>query len=291
MKKSRLLYVIAMIPVMFCASAQVFEADSLLAEYKYSEALNIYMGMNPQSMKAGTAMNAAVAAAQCDRDTLALSYVGVALDADPAYFDERISVTELLQDCRLLPGWDALQEENERRIENAMTGYDIPLRRQLLDIYHSDQNVRGHLIMASRENPVNQDKVARLYAEMIRTDSVNNVRALRILDTQGWISCSKVGAANQALFFVVQHAGADVIDRYIPIFEEAANNGEIPGVLFAKMYDRQLMYAGKPQKYGTQKVRKDADTREMVMWKIEDPANVNAYRKQMGLPPLEDYPL
>ncbi|MDE7375824.1 MAG: hypothetical protein K2N16_03135, partial [Muribaculaceae bacterium] len=74
------------------------------------------------------------------------------------------------------------------------------------------------------------------------------------------------------------------------IFEAAAKDDEIPRGLFAKMYDRQQMYAGKPQRYGTQRVRKDPSTKEMVLWKIEDPDKVNALRKEMNLPPLEGFP-
>lgn len=269
--------------------AAIRRADSLLAGYGYKEALRIYKVVSPRKMTAATAMNAAIAAAQCDEDSVALSYVKVALDIDPTYFDERISVTELLEDCRLLPEWDALQEENERRIEKSMTGYDIPLRRELLDIYHSDQDTRGRWIMAHREKTARHSELAHLCAEMLKTDSVNRVKVLQLLDAHGWIPRSKVGTANQALFFVVQHAGSDIIDRYMPIFEKAAKDGELPKDLYAKMYDRQQMYAGKPQKYGTQRIM-DTDTRQMVLWKIENPASVNLLRWQMGLPPLEGYP-
>lgn len=44
-----------------------------------------------------------------------------------------------------------------------------------------------------------------------------------------------------------------------------------------------------PQRYGTQRVRKDKSTGELVLWTIEDPDKVNALRKEMNLPPLEDY--
>lgn len=269
--------------------AAIRRADSLLAGYRYKEALRIYKGVSPRRMTAATVMNAAIAAAQCDEDSVALSYVKCALDVDSTYFDERVSVTELLEDCRLLPEWDALQEENERRLEKSMTGYDIPLRRQLLEIYHSDQDARGRWIAAHKGKTASQSELARLCAEMLSADSVNRVKVLRLLDAHRWIPRSKVGTANQALFFVVQHAGSDIIDRYMPIFECAANNGELPKDLFAKMYDRQQMYAGKPQRYGTQRVM-DADTRQMVLWRLEDPDNVNLLRREMGLPPLGGYP-
>lgn len=264
-------------------------ADSLLAGYGYKEALGLYRGIPPHRMTPATAMNAAICAAQCDEDRVALSYVKVALDADSMYFDERISVTELLEDCRLLPEWVLLQAENERRIERAKPNCDILLRRQLLEIYHSDQDTRGRWIMAHKEKPTDQSKLARLRTEMLRTDSVNRVKTLRLLDTHGWIPRSKVGTANQALFFVVQHADPAIINRYMPIFEAAATSGELPKNLYAKMYDRQQMYDGKPQRYGTQRVM-DAATRQMVLWRIEDPANVNRLRREMALPPLDGYP-
>lgn len=159
-----------------------------------------------------------------------------------------------------------------------------------MDIYHSDQNPRGHIITISQTNPQDSEALTRYWKEMQVNDSINLARTIQILDSQGWIPKSKVGTANQALFFVIQHAQPEIIDKYIGLFEVAARNNEIPGTLFAKMYDRQLMYAGKPQKYGTQKVRKSPDTKEMVLWKIEDLNNVNDLRKEMGLPPLEEYP-
>ena len=268
-------------------------ADSLLAEFKYPEALHEYLAAHDSiiaQMQSTTAMNAAIAAAQCDRDSLAAELVTQALDADTAFFDERISVTELLEDCRLLPQWDALQNENERRVARTMTNYDIPLRSMLLDIYHSDQNPRGRFFRLFKSDPTNREALDRAWQEIAHTDSVNLARTLELLDVNGWISKTKVGTANQALFFVIQHAEPGVINRYIGLFETAARDNEIPRELFAKMYDRQQMYCGKPQRYGTQRVRKDPSTNEMVLWKLEDAENVNTLRKEMNLPPLEEYP-
>ncbi|MDE6309679.1 MAG: hypothetical protein K2L81_05745, partial [Muribaculaceae bacterium] len=151
-------------------------------------------------------------------------------------------------------------------------------------------NPRGHLLMISKSDPTNQEAISRLWQEIKLNDSINLAKTVELLDANGWIPLSKVGTANQALFFVIQHAAPDIIDRYISLFETAAKNNEIPRALYAKMYDRQQMYAGKPQRYGTQRVRKDVSTKEMVLWKIEDPDNVNALRKEMNLPPLEGFP-
>lgn len=277
-----------------CAQNPSFlRADTLLSEFKYPEALSEYLavcGDNIAVMESGTAMNAAIAAAQCDKDTLAVKFVEYALEADSTFFDERISVTELLQDCRLLPQWEALQNESELRLAHSMTEYDIPLRNILLEIYHTDQNPRGHLIMLSKSDPTNKEVLGSLWREIKWNDSINLCKSVELLETNGWIPGSKVGTANQALFFVIQHAAPEIIGKYIKLFEAAANANEIPRELYAKMYDRQQMYAGKPQRYGTQRVRKDSSSKELVLWKIEDPDNVNSLRKEMNLPPLEGYP-
>lgn len=269
--------------------ASFSRGDSLFACYDYPGALTEYMSVCEADMTRAMAMNAAIAAAQCDRDSLAAEYVSTALKADSVFFDERISVSELLQDCRLLPVWDALQSENERRIA-AATQYDITLRNRLLEIYHSDQNPRGHLIMTGKAHPEDKEIIGRLWKVIQHNDSINLGLVVELLDTHGWISRSLVGTANQALFFVVQHATPDIIDRYISLFESAALSSEIPKDLFAKMYDRNLMYSGKPQKYGTQRVRESPESKTMVLWKIADPEKVNAFRREMDLPPLAEFP-
>lgn len=274
-------------------NAPCLRADSLLNEFKYSEALSEYMNIyehNRGCLKSANAMNAAIAAAQCDMDSLAVELVTYALDSDSTFYDERISVTELLENCSLRPQWDALRDESERRLANAWPEYDIPLRDTLLEIYHSDQNPRGRVMMLYNSDPNNKEAMGLLWQEIHRNDSINLCKTIELLDTYGWIPRSKVGTANQALFFVIQHAAPDIIAKYISLFEAAAADDELPRNLYAKMYDRNQMYSGKPQRYGTQRVRKDPSTKEMVLWKIENPDEVNALRKEMNLPPLEEYP-
>lgn len=296
MKEIRLILLalfISSVSQIYAQNASCLRADSLLTEFKYSEALSEYMEKfenNKRDMKSATAMNAAIAAAQCDMDSLAIELVTYALDSDSTFYDERISVTELLEDCRLLPQWDALHDESERRLANARPEYDIPLRDALLEIYHSDQNPRGRVMMLYNSDPNNKEAMGLLWQEINHNDSINLCKTIELLDTYGWIPRSKVGTANQALFFVIQHATPDIIAKYISLFEAAAADDELPRNLYAKMYDRNQMYSGKPQRYGTQRVLKDPSTKEMVLWKIEEPENVNARRKEMNLTPLEDYP-
>lgn len=190
-----------------------------------------------------------------DRVKLQAIIPNYALEADSAFFDERIS-----------------------------------LRNSLIEIYHSDQNPRGHLLMLLKSDPTNKEELGRLWQEMKINDSINLSKTIKLLDRYGWIPRAKVGTANQALFFVIQHAKPEIIEKYISLYESAAKENDIPREPYAKMFDRNQMYAGKPQRYGTQRVRKNPSTKEIVLWKIEDPNKVNTLRKEMNLPPLEDYP-
>ena len=86
---------------------------------------------------------------------------------------------------------------------------------------------------------------------------------------------------------VIQHSTR--IPQYLPLIEKVALQGEIPYPLYARMLDRQLMYEGKEQLYGTQGrsygvLNPKTGKREDVsfIWPIEDAAHVNERRQKAG---------
>lgn len=264
------------------------EADSCLRMWNYPEALGLYTkAFNEEGLpvSGNNALNAAVAAAKCDSIEMALTFLRSAQSADPDWCSELISASELLEDCRLNSKWPTIGDENERRIERLHPEYDLPMRRKLLAIYNADQDVRGRIIVSSRTNPDDKEGRAQLWQLMQHQDSIHSGEVTAILDEYGWIPSAKVGSANLALFFVIQHSALDIIERYLPMFEKAATAGDLPGDLYAKMLDRQLMYSGKPQIYGTQSCW-SPDLGKMVLWKLEEKEAVNERRRSMNLPPL-----
>lgn len=73
----------------------------------------------------------------------------------------------------------------------------------------------------------------------------------------------------------------------LPQLKAAAEAGEIPSSNFALSVDRDLMEDGKKQLYGSQ-FRENAQG-EWEPYPIEDEANVDRRRAQMGMESLADY--
>ncbi|MVM34624.1 hypothetical protein GO755_31645 [Spirosoma sp. HMF4905] len=171
------------------------------------------------------------------------------------------------------------------------------LKHELDSMYVLDQRNRIWLTKLGNNQPltdslttiykVNRTKLAGvLWAEQIKIDSSNLKRADLILKQHGYPGKTSVGVpTNQVVFYIIQHA--HTVDNYLPAVKKAAEEGELPFHQYALMLDRSLMYAQKPQIYGTQvacrKLRSSLASRCFV-WPIEDYRSVNQRRKQAGLP-------
>ncbi|MDB5234351.1 MAG: hypothetical protein JWR44_1344 [Hymenobacter sp.] len=173
------------------------------------------------------------------------------------------------------------------------------LKRELDSIYAVDQ--RWRVMLFDRRISRRPDSLAAALGvdkaylsqyigrRMMQTDSSNIVRVRAILKQYGYPGKSLVGEpTNEAAWAVVQHS--DDIDTYLPIIKKAATQGELPFYLYAQMLDRQLMRAGKPQRYGTQAlgytVTNPATGRREpqlpFIWPIRNAATVNERRRKAG---------
>ncbi|WP_241240018.1 DUF6624 domain-containing protein [Xanthomonas sp. BRIP62418] len=98
------------------------------------------------------------------------------------------------------------------------------------------------------------------------------------------LGLSEVGeAAVSAQFLILQHSDnrtlhADMTQQ----LQELVEKGEFPKDAFATFIDRQLVYAGKPQRFGTQA------NESFELYPIEDESNVDKRRESMGLPPISE---
>ena len=111
----------------------------------------------------------------------------------------------------------------------------------------------------------------------------------RIVDEYGWIGAGQIGEdANRAMFLVVQHADHDVQKKYLPIVRKAVQEGNAKAGSLALLEDRLMIREGKPQIYGTQ-VSWNMETNHYYVLPLVDPENVNKRRKQIGMPPIENY--
>ncbi|MCB0630874.1 MAG: OmpA family protein [Saprospiraceae bacterium] len=125
-------------------------------------------------------------------------------------------------------------------------------------------------------------------SEQLESDQNHLARLLPMLEQEGWVKKSEVGErAAKAVFLILQHSmDEDLLTRYLPFLKERCLEGETEWILYANMYDRLQTIKNLPQRFGTQfKISKDG-TREM--FPLEDPKQVNQWRNEIGLPPLEN---
>ena len=160
------------------------------------------------------------------------------------------------------------------------------LRQELLNRLERDQAIRNEWI---RKGSDTHD--AALQARMREIDSSNTSRMKEIVKQFGWPNPDLVGEDGQdAAFLIVQHAEYEFQKEMLPLVEAAYKAGTLAGQFYALLLDRVLVREGKPQVYGTQ--AKSADmwkNHEPVFEPIEDEANVDKRRAEVGLPSLAEY--
>lgn len=113
-------------------------------------------------------------------------------------------------------------------------------------------------------------------------------RLRQIVTTKGWPTISMVGAeaANEA-WLVAQHAPQAQLKHWAIFMRAAANKHEIKLSNLATSLDRVRLFEKRPQIYGTQyHVEQDG---AIQIYPIEDFANVDARRLEMGMSTLAQY--
>lgn len=156
------------------------------------------------------------------------------------------------------------------------------LRQELLEREAVDQVVRAQLAENWRDPAVG--------AELMRVDAENTAWLKQVVVTFGWPSQSLVGSrAADAAWLLVQHADHDVAfqKEALALMAPLVDQNEVTKQNYAYLYDRVATNEGRPQRYGTQGQCTGAHTWEPNQ--LEDPTQVDALRRSMNLPPLDDY--
>jgi hypothetical protein len=219
--------------------------------------------------KSGALYDAACCYALDGRLEDAVATLGDALDG--GYWDaEHMVVDEDLMTVREHAKWPALTEHvKQNLIAFEANLVDPALRRELLDLAQKDQRTR-----ASDDTGAMQ---ARAHDNLVRMKEV--------VAKYGWPSRKVVGTDGaNAAWSLVQHADADVDfqKECLEKMEPLVKSGDVAAKDYAFLFDRVAVGQGRKQRYGTQL---DGDD----FAPIEDPQNVDARRKEMGLPSLAEY--
>lgn len=231
--------------------------------------------------------NGACSAALVGDTETAFQRLFARLEKQQDWYTDNIQNDEDLISLHTDERWSALTDSmmvRKRRIE---ANFDKPLRRKLLMIEKTDQEVR--MIYLSAHNSVPHDSIAEAEAlkEMQRVDKINQEQICKILDSRGLVGKDKVGNAVGVFWTVIQHADVETQKKYLPLFIEGAQRGDITQEGVAMLEDRINMNEGKPQRYGSQLIENELG--KLVVYQLLDAEKVDDWRNEMGMEPLDDY--
>lgn len=154
------------------------------------------------------------------------------------------------------------------------------LRQQLLSMRARDEEVRAEL---ATDGSLFEGYHPRM--EQIHRANAEALEAL--IQKHGWPHEALAGADGaEAAWLIAQHAIGEVafMRRCRKLLDEASSRGFVPRWQFAYIDDRIRAFEGKPQRYGTQI---DMRPEGPVPLELEDASQVEAWRREAGLSPLD----
>jgi hypothetical protein len=178
------------------------------------------------------------------------------------------------------------RDKEDKRKSYVTPVTNLALRKELLAMVEPDQNIRKEMI----KNGVNRPSKATL-GRMDEIDSRNTARMKSIIKEYGWPGPGLVGwDGTEAAFILVQHADHSFQKELLPLMQKEYRAGDLSGPNYALFIDRVLVEDGRPQVYGSRAKHFDQwKMGEPVLYPIEDEANVDKRRAEVGLSSLAEY--
>ncbi len=181
--------------------------------------------------------------------------------------------------------------------EEKSSSINLQLKKELAEMYFSDQSYRNinsatpkdSLILIAQKLNVDPVYFVNNYISWgSQNDAKNEKRIEEIIEKYGYPGKKLVGTPeNETAWLIIQHSSPKMIEKYLPLIREANRNGDVDMQALALMEDRNLMYQGKEQIYGSQA---SSINGESIIWPIKDPKNVNQLRKEAGfVQTIEEY--
>lgn len=178
-----------------------------------------------------------------------------------------------------VPAWKAaIEARRQQLIQQNGLGTDAPLRDQLMTMRNTDQAARG--FASTREKASVQT--------LPTTDAQLTQELKQIVAQKGWPTIALVGmdASNAAMLILTHTPDHAWQQQLLPQLTELADAGKIDPSSLALVVDKELVSAGKLQRYGSQfKLVNGA----MAMYGVEDPGGLDRQRARALLPPIDVY--
>lgn len=232
--------------------------------------------------------NAACSWALAGDKNKAITHLGKAIDKG------YLNINHLKQDSDLNSlhsdkRWDKLVQQLQANVDKAEANYNKPLKAQLEQIYEADQKYRRMIGKVQQEHGAQSEQFKDLINKMNATDKENLQQVIAIIEEHGWPGKSMVGSSGSSTAWsVIQHSDMEYWLKYLPLMQEAAEKGELQKSSVALTEDRILVNQGKPQRYGSQ-LQQNFKTNQTEFFPIEDEANVDKRRAEVGLEPIKEY--
>ncbi|SFC14082.1 DUF6624 domain-containing protein [Spirosoma endophyticum] len=265
------------------ASLKQGDCKTCLAQYQRAFAISKKSAMST--------LRAAVCAYQCQQTELARIYISKATSID-FWISEDIWENrndypefEILRASSLMADFQASVDK-----QKITEGRNPILERELKEIFRADNQPRLRLDSIGRQYGFNSPQTKSLWTEISRVDSINLSKIERILQQYGYPGKHLVGEKqNITAWLVIQHSPLAIQEKYLPMIQKAADQGELNKSSAALLVDRIRVYKGQKQLYGSQ-VRLGAGANDKNSFDpIEDEINVDKRRADVGLPPIKDY--
>lgn len=187
------------------------------------------------------------------------------------------------------PRWNEVVDVVKVNKEKAEEHYNQELIAELDTIYRDDQDLRKEYGAVELKFGAESPEVRAHIQKIVENDSINLIKVKSILDEYGWPGPDIIGRkGNSALFLVIQHADLETQEQYLPMMRDAVEDGNASAADLALLEDRVALREGKRQIYGSQ-IGYDEDRKTYYVLPLEDPDNVNARRREVGLGPIEEY--
>jgi hypothetical protein len=165
--------------------------------------------------------------------------------------------------------------------------YAAPIKNELLEINAQMTADRQNLYIVTAECGPRSKEAALGKRISHKNDSLVLLKVESIIHVYGYLGPKTIGyEANQTMFNVIYNMQLDSAKKYVAILWQALLKGNTTADNYAALADKVSMQESHAQIYGSIVQRKGGT---YYMPPILDTVKVDSLRKQIGLPPLQEY--
>jgi hypothetical protein len=166
---------------------------------------------------------------------------------------------------------------------------DIEYAKALWKLRAWDQAYFTEVGIAGQKTGMRSSVVEALWAFKFMIQERNQAELEALVVKNGWPRVRTVGSeAAMGAYLVAMHAKNGSQKKYLADIRKVCEAGELPWVRYANIFDRVRFNEDQPQRYGTH-TRYNERTGKEELYPLEDESQVDEWRKELGLGPLEEY--